>query len=61
MRRSSRRLAGQLRLVALAALFVSTVIAHDAVIAEDTAITHDPQALDPIGWHGKLRFHAVSA
>ncbi len=62
MTRSNRRLAGRLRLLALlATLFVSTAIAQDAVVAEDTAITHDSQDMHPIGWEGKLRFHAVSA
>jgi hypothetical protein len=59
-------LAGRLRLLGLLAVaFVSTAIAQEAVIApevaSETAITHDPQVMDPIGWQGKLRFHAVSA
>jgi hypothetical protein len=57
---------GGLRLLTLLAIpFISTAIAQDAVVAPDTAITHDPQVTlqvtDPIGWEGKLRFHAVSA
>ena len=51
-------------------LFVSIGVAQDAVIADDSsaivpdtvvtqgAAIHD---MDPIGWQGKLRFHAVSA
>jgi hypothetical protein len=50
-----------LRLLARAALCVSSAFAQDALNAPDTAITHDPQVMDPIGWQGKLRFHAVSA
>ncbi len=62
MRRSSGRLAGRLRpLALLATLFAGSAVAQDVVAAPDTAITHDPQAMDPIGWQGKLRFHAVSA
>ena len=61
MSRSNRRLAGGL-LPLLATLFVSTAVAQDALIAPDPAITRDrSQDMDPIGWEGKLRFHAVSA
>jgi hypothetical protein len=61
VRRSNRRLAGGL-LTLLATLFVGAAVAQDALIAPDTAIPHDtPQDLHPIGWEGKLRFHAVSA
>jgi hypothetical protein len=56
-------LAARLRLLApLAILFAGTAVAQDTVIAHDTAIPQDaPQDMVPIGWEGKLRFHAVSA
>jgi len=69
VRRPSRRLAGHLRqLTLVTTLFVGTVLAqdtaivHDALMAPDTAITQDAhQDMVPIGWEGKLRFHAKSA
>ena len=69
MRHASRRLAGRLRqLTLVTTLFVGTVLAQDtaivqdALIAPDTAITQDAhQDMIPIGWEGKLRFHAKSA
>ena len=57
-------------------LFVGTAAAQDAVIARDTVVAPGAvvvpevtverdavveQHMDPIGWEGKLRFHAVSA
>jgi len=51
-------------------LFVGTAAAQDALVASDPAITqgtpqytpqYAPQDMRPIGWEGKLRFHAVSA
>jgi hypothetical protein len=62
LRRSNGLLAGRLLLVTLlSTIFAGAAAAQDAVIAPETAITHDPQVMDPIGWEGKLRFHAVSA
>lgn len=59
MRRSNRRLAGGLQLLTLLmTFFVGTAVAQDALIAPDPAIA---PGMDPIGWEGKLRFHAVSA
>ena len=63
MKRSNPGLAGGL-LTLLMTLFISTAIAQDALIAPDTAIVPDPtinQGRNPVGWEGKLRFHAVSA
>ena len=69
MRYPNRRLAGRLRrLTLLATLFAGTVLAQDtaiiqdALIAPDATITRDArQDMVPIGWEGKLRFHAKSA
>jgi len=69
MRQSNLRLTRRLGLPSLLAILLfGTAFAQDtatvqgAVIAEDTAITRDtPQDMHPIGWEGKLRFHAVSA
>lgn len=76
MRHPSRRPAGRLRqLTLVATVLVGTVLAQDtaivqdALIAPDAAITQDArqdmvptrQDVIPIGWEGKLRFHAKSA
>jgi len=69
VRYPNRRLAGRLRrLTLLATLFAGTVLAQDtaiiqdALIAPDATITRDArQDMVPIGWEGKLRFHAKSA
>ena len=69
MTRSSGRVAERLRLLAvLTTLFVGTAPAQDAVIVADSAPAQNspiaqntPQDMVPIGWEGKLRFHAVSA
>ena len=60
---SNDRLGRGLQLLALLTiLFVGSAIAQDALIAPDTTIAQNaPQGVDPIGWEGKLRFHAVSA
>jgi len=73
VRRSNRRASGPL-VTLLIALFGSAAAAQDAVIAADTAVRPDApitqntpqdtshaQAMQSIGWEGKLRFHAVSA
>jgi hypothetical protein len=69
VRRSSGRVAGRLHLlILLTTLLIGNAFAQDAVIAEDTAPAQNtriaqntPQDMLPIGWEGKLRFHAVSA
>jgi hypothetical protein len=61
VRRSNGRLAGGL-LTLLATLFLDTAAAQDALLAPDTAASvSTAQDMPPIGWEGKLRFHAVSA
>jgi hypothetical protein len=57
LRRCSLRPSGLL-LALLAILFVSSAVAQDALVAPDAAVA---TGIDPIGWEGKLRFHAVSA
>jgi hypothetical protein len=69
VRRRSGRLAGRLRLLTLLmTVFVGGAFAQDAALAEDTALApitpiaeYTRQDMVPIGWEGKLRFHAVSA
>lgn len=69
VRRFQRRIArsGQL-LTLLTTLFIGTALPQDPVVAHDgpfdRANTHAQPgnlAMNPIGWEGKLRFHAVSA
>jgi hypothetical protein len=75
VRSPNRRLAGSLRqLTLVATLSVGTVFAQDTAIVQDSLIVPDPtitqdtrqgmvprQDMIPIGWEGKLRFHAKSA
>jgi hypothetical protein len=56
VRRSSGRVAGRLTL--LITLFASTAVAQNLVPDRAKDLAPD---MDPIGWEGKLRFHAVSA
>jgi len=49
-------------------LFIGTALAQDAVVAHDGASArantvgqHGALAMNPIGWEGKLSFHAMSA
>lgn len=72
MRRSNLRVAVPL----LMTLFVSTAVAQDTVVPRDAVVMPDALAgrdrlvvpdgvverdMNPIGWGGKLRYHAVSA
>ena len=69
MRRSSARVAGRLCLLTLlTTLFVGSALSQDAAITADPAadqntplVQNTPEGMIPIGWQGKLRYHAVSA
>ncbi len=63
MRRFNPCLAGRL-LTLLTTVLAATAAGQETVIAEAAAVSPNiliAPATDPIGWEGKLRFHAVSA